>query len=567
MPPLSRQRYRPLLSIVNGHAHASSDDHEDGIAADKETHRPPRPILAVSPSKLRMRFDRETATPEQPKKQTRQEVIELDDSPVGQKARKTEAEKTYPSPNNTDSRRSSQNEVIMLDEEEDFNASPKASSSDVEEEEAVSAVPSEVKGVSGFRISGVTVAKPVAKRKEEPKPQWRDPSAQEVLPGKKRKMVSDAELEGFSDDEPSWMREEAKKLKNMHTGSKQRKTKANPQVFMPKSSSQQSQYGKEAAMKQKIAEKQFRKSEAAALKHKAKTSPIKKFKMVGALDYGSTSLSQTTISVQTSQTSAGAEAEDPRIDDSPLTEISEDEMEEIDLSGDAPNVKCGHCGAALKRSLLEDFQDEVLRGRELTYKWQKRFCRWHQQQDAEAQWQERGYPEIDWKHLSLRMHAHDSFLEDIVNDQVDSHYRNELKNKSKKSRKDLEHLITGHDTRGGASMGYYGPKGEKLITEHIISRFTNDIRQRSKKDKLVSTSGVQGGVSGFVQVVLAPHLVELLVKEDMDLNGDDWESRAREIISESTQLGELMHPEEEDDKVDDIDTAHVIAVVDEDDYV
>ncbi|KAF7195283.1 hypothetical protein HII31_03489 [Pseudocercospora fuligena] len=558
-------RYRPLLSIVNGHAHASSDDHGDGIAADKENRTPAKSIAAVSPSKRRMRFDRKTATPEQAKKRVPEEVIQLDDSPVKQKARKTAAEQTYPSPENTESRRSSQNEVIMLDDEEDYNASPKGSSSDVEEE-AAPAVRSEVKGASGFKMSSVTVAKPVAKRKEEPKPQWRDPRAQEVLPGKKRKIVSDAELGDDSDSGPEWMKgKKAKTLRNVHAGSKQTKTKPKVDIFMPKSSSQQSQYGKEAAMKQKIAEKQFQKSEAAALKQKAKTSPMKKFKMVEALDYGLTASSQATSAVQTSQTSPGAEVEGSGIDDSPLTEISEDEMEEIDLSEEVPTVKCGHCGEALKRSLLEDFQDEVLRGRELTYKWQKRFCRWHQQQNAEAQWRERGYPEIDWKQLPLRMHAHDSFLKDIVNDQVDSHYRDELKNKSKKSRKDLEHVITGHDSRGGASMGYYGPKGEKMITEHIISRFTSDIRQRSKKDKLVSTSGVQGGVSGFVQVVLAPHLVELLVKEDMNLDGDDWESRAREIIAESTHLGELLHPEEEDDKVDDIDTAHVIAIVDNDD--
>ncbi|EME79196.1 uncharacterized protein MYCFIDRAFT_216364 [Pseudocercospora fijiensis CIRAD86] len=504
-----------------------------------------------------------TATPEQPKKRSTAVVIELDDSPVKQKSKKTEAEKTYPSPENTDIRRSSQNEVVMFDDDEHVGASPKGSSSDVEREPAPSA-PSEVKGASGFKMSGVTIAKPVVQRKEESTRPFRDPRAQDVLPGK-RKMLSDAELAGYSSDEELMRDAKSRRKINLHTGygKVKRPTFGARSITVPRSS-QQSQYGKEAIRKQKIAEKQFKRAEAAAVKQKAQNSPKKKFKMSDAFEFGSTASSQATSAVQTSFTSAGAELEAPEIDESPLTESSEDEIEATEICEGVPTVKCEHCGEALKRSLLEDFQDEVLRGRELNYKWQRRFCRWHQQQKAEAQWRERGYPEIDWKQLSRRMRAHDSFLKDIVNDTVESHYRDELKSKSKKSRKDLEHVITGHESRGGASMGYYGPKGAKLITEHIIGRLTNDIRQRSKKDKLVSTSGVQGGVSGFVQVVLAPHLVELLVKEDMKLAGDDWESRAREIIAESTHLGELLHPEEEDDKVDDVDTAHVIAMVEDD---
>ncbi|KXT07618.1 hypothetical protein AC578_10141 [Pseudocercospora eumusae] len=572
MPALSRHRYRPLLSVVNGHAHASSDDHEDGIAIQREDHKASNHIPAVPPSKRRMRFDRKTATPERPKKRVQEEVIELDASPVKQKGGKTAAEKPYPSPEHTESTRSSQNEVIMLDEEEDYNASPKASSSDIEEEKSVKAAPSEVKGTSGFQMKNVSLAKHVVQQREEPKRTFVDPRMNGALLGK-RKVMNDTELDDDSDDEPSWMSEKRKKLKNMHTRSKQTNTKPKPNIFISKPSSQHSRYGKEAAMKQKIAQKQFQKSEAAALKQKAKSPPTKKFKTVEAFGYGSTASSQANSAVQMSQTSAGAELEGPEIDDSPLTEISEDEIDETETLEGVATAKCGHCGEALKRSLLEDFQDEFLRGRELTYKWQRRFCRWHQQQKAEAQWRERGYPEIDWKQLSLRMRAHDSILKDIVNDKVGSYYRDELRSKSKKSRKDIEDVITGNDSRGGASMGYYGPKGEKLmhvtsiltLTEHIIGRFTNDIRQRSKKDKLVSTSGVQGGVSGFVQVVLAPHLVELLVKEDMNLGGNDWEIRAREIIAESTQLGELLHPEEEDDKVDDIDTARVMALVDDDD--
>lgn len=60
---------------------------------------------------------------------------------------------------------------------------------------------------------------------------------------------------------------------------------------------------------------------------------------------------------------------------------------------------------------------------------------------------------------------------------------------------------------------------------------------------------MSGGVTGFVQAVLAPHLAELLVKEDMGLESGTWEHAARGIIAESAELGELLHPEEAEDRV------------------
>ena len=55
-------------------------------------------------------------------------------------------------------------------------------------------------------------------------------------------------------------------------------------------------------------------------------------------------------------------------------------------------------------------------------------------------------------------------------------------------------------------------------------------------------SGISGGVSGFVQAVLVPHLAEQLVCEDLDVA----EEKSREVIAESAELGELLNPELED---------------------
>lgn len=95
--------------------------------------------------------------------------------------------------------------------------------------------------------------------------------------------------------------------------------------------------------------------------------------------------------------------------------------------------------------------------------------------------------------------------------------------------------------------------------EYIMNRFANDLRQRSIHDKLILASGIQGGVNGFVHLVLAPHLAELLVKEDLGLpDEDDWEIRAREVLADSTEIGELLWPEEQDKVGEDAYQEHII---------
>lgn len=95
--------------------------------------------------------------------------------------------------------------------------------------------------------------------------------------------------------------------------------------------------------------------------------------------------------------------------------------------------------------------------------------------------------------------------------------------------------------------------------EYIMNRFANDLRQRSIHDKLILASGIQGGVNGFVHLVLAPHLAELLVKEDLGLpDEDNWEIRAREVLAESTEIGELLWPEEQDKVGEDAYQEHIV---------
>lgn len=74
--------------------------------------------------------------------------------------------------------------------------------------------------------------------------------------------------------------------------------------------------------------------------------------------------------------------------------------------------------------------------------------------------------------------------------------------------------------------------------------FSDKLRQLAGSDKLIAATGVSGGVSGYVASVLVPELAISLVKEDAGVDA----RRAREIISESADIGELLNGEQ-DEKV------------------
>lgn len=75
-----------------------------------------------------------------------------------------------------------------------------------------------------------------------------------------------------------------------------------------------------------------------------------------------------------------------------------------------------------------------------------------------------------------------------------------------------------------------------------MSKFASRIRRLGGTDKLISAAGV----SGFVQAVLVPELVVMLVKDDMHVD----EEQARVILEDSTEIGHLLN-EEEDEAIKD----------------
>jgi hypothetical protein len=77
--------------------------------------------------------------------------------------------------------------------------------------------------------------------------------------------------------------------------------------------------------------------------------------------------------------------------------------------------------------------------------------------------------------------------------------------------------------------------------DFITKEFSGKLRERIGSDKLIAARDV----SGYVQMVLAPELVTHLIMEDMEMNKE----QAREIMTESADLGDLLYGSTEEEMV------------------
>lgn len=227
-----------------------------------------------------------------------------------------------------------------------------------------------------------------------------------------------------------------------------------------------------------------------------------------------------------------------------------------------PKTTCTLCGEEVDLFLKQNFEDEYLEGKLMNYKWQQRFCRYHKQHEARQLWTQRRYPEIDWSGLERRMRRYHLHLKNVMRGETASHYRDLLDERLKGRTKTTLQSLDNDRHKREPVTGYYGPRGEKVMyvlllvhlmliwpltasrTDHIIAHLSDDLRKAASRDKLIAASGVSGGVSGFIQAVLVPELAVQLIGDDSSID----ERRARDVIAESADLGELLHPDL-DDKV------------------
>ncbi|RMY64862.1 hypothetical protein D0863_09513 [Hortaea werneckii] len=193
---------------------------------------------------------------------------------------------------------------------------------------------------------------------------------------------------------------------------------------------------------------------------------------------------------------------------------------------------------------------------------------------ARETWHARGYPaRISWEDLPRRMSEprHIRHVKQVMKGQRESVFRKRLEGRVLRkggAETALQALAAEEEAeekggvegkemtaRKGCKVGYYGPRGEKMMTTHILHTFTPDLRSLAATDKLLASAGIAGGVSGFVQAVLVPELALSLVSEDLEKAASHDQKKKGsspatiatmnlvEVLEESAELGELLNPE------------------------
>lgn len=395
--------------------------------------------------------------------------------------RKCEAESSIPTPPGTNSSFESARdpevvdledekevEVVNLEnEDEDFiNAEPMAS--DEEVPKAVSKAGSGGRGSGGFVMApGVEDVGGCGREKEEKKG-FKIPGGGDNSEGKKRKSPGSTaaefqhlDVETASSLDPHWIG---------GTPKKQKREGVVQNIFVaPKRVTTYSKKGmgrdKEKEKRQK--EKEFRNTKLSPKKE----APKAVFKVLDTgiePDAGSGDLSFATAGAAGLRPGSSSSLSSARSTPEP------DEVQVLDLPDPKPFkplVECSFCGQEVDKFILEEFEDRHKTGGDLSFKWRRRFCKHHKQQEAKDTWRDRSYPDIDWYKLERRMRKHDSFLIDVLNDKTHSHYREKLKEKVKPRAKSAQQTFKalmddaskGGDSKPGASVGYYGPKGERMM--------------------------------------------------------------------------------------------------------
>lgn len=224
-------------------------------------------------------------------------------------------------------------------------------------------------------------------------------------------------------------------------------------------------------------------------------------------------------------------------------ELEEDHKEELksgdfyDLADVAAVIRCPLCRNRVARLDVENYTQNP---RAMTLKKQQKFCHQHQLREAQKKKKLKGYPDIDWYDLEhSRIPRHITKLDQIIRRNSSSFYLDQLDfeiTQSQGNRKALRTYL-----RDGlldiAKQGYYGPKGAKIMASIVTEQLAKDLKELNTDNAIR-----MAGIGAYVAAVLVPELTMRLVMEDMNLEN---QQEAREILAESTDVGILLHADDD----------------------
>ncbi|EAQ93595.1 hypothetical protein CHGG_01830 [Chaetomium globosum CBS 148.51] len=198
---------------------------------------------------------------------------------------------------------------------------------------------------------------------------------------------------------------------------------------------------------------------------------------------------------------------------------------------------CPLCNKPVDQAQLDEFKASQPR---MTVAGMRRFCEQHRRRTARETWVQKGYPDIEWPRLDGRIARHYGFLRRILEGGEPCHHGDLFRDAVLAGRnRTLLH------SDANLTPGYYGIRGLRAMTENLISEFAALLRRRSVEDRLIAARGH----TMYLQAVLVPELAVRLIMEDMGVGVEE----ARTILTESSDVGELLNDEIPDVILDDGD--------------
>ncbi|OMP87408.1 hypothetical protein BK809_0007494 [Diplodia seriata] len=238
------------------------------------------------------------------------------------------------------------------------------------------------------------------------------------------------------------------------------------------------------------------------------------------------------------------------------------DLDDDDHDGPNPNgnyetpAKCPVCQAPVDRVLLEEWQGSraYMRIRK-----QMEFCEAHRRATAREEYAAREYPNIDFDALSTppietghgggdggnggtsggRIERFRDDLVGVIRRERPSAFRDAADEAAARGEgRNLKKTVAADEALTGMTVGYYGPRGRRVMEAWVTRELADEIRESAGRDRLIGFKTV----SGFIQEVLVPELAMRLVAEDLDVG----EARAREVLRESGEIGELVNGVDDD---------------------
>lgn len=122
---------------------------------------------------------------------------------------------------------------------------------------------------------------------------------------------------------------------------------------------------------------------------------------------------------------------------------------------------CVLCAAVLPLGTLDAWKDDDGELQPIRMAEWTEICDNHKAADLRKEWEEKGYPVIEWKGLRRRVERHHRFLADIVENKLPSPFRKVFAKQQKEIRGNAALLLRkDHQLQ---YPGYYGPRGSGIM--------------------------------------------------------------------------------------------------------